>query len=660
MYGGMGGGFFHLGLMADDEKSKPKVTWSLVRRVLSYARPYVGGIIVVLICILTTTAMGLVTPLIFRDLIDNTLPTKNYNRLNWLALALVMIPIGSSVIRLFQRKINASIGTGVVFDLRMRVYSHIQRMSLRFFINTRTGELMSRLNNDVRGAQTAVSDTIVEIVTNTVTVIATLAVMIALDWRLTLIGLAILPLFAVLGKRLGKRLRDIVRKSMESAARMNAVMNETLNISGSLLVKLFGRGDTEVERFRERASEVREIGIRQAVVGNRFFILIGLVSTIGTALVYLVGGHLVIRGVFTIGTIVAFSSYLTQLYGPLRTLTNAPVAFAQSMVSFERVFEVIDLPLEIDDKPNAVELDSVEGRIEFKQVTFVYGDNERQYLGEVKRYGRHQSSEMTLTGRANGKAQPESRASGRSQAREKAVDDLSFAVEPGQLAALVGPSGAGKTTVTYLLPRLYDPTSGDILIDGYDLKDVTVASLAAQIGMVTQEVYLFHDTIRTNLAYARLDATNDEIESACKAAHIHDFISELPHGYDTVVGERGYRLSGGEKQRLALARVILKDCRILILDEATSHLDSQSELLIQDALKTVMQGRTSLVIAHRLSTILAADVIMVMDKGRIVEQGNHGELIALGGLYAGLVATQFQQDRRPPGNVHADHGRHVD
>jgi len=632
-------------MIAEDENAKKKVTWALVGRVLSYARPYARSILVVLLCILATTGLSLVTPLILRDLIDRTLPQKDVLRLNWLAAALIGIPLVRSAIRILQAKVNATIGTGVIFDLRMKVYSHLQRMSLRFFTHTKTGELMSRLNNDVRGAQTAVSDTIIEIVRNVVTVVATLSIMIALEWRLTLLGLAVLPVFVFLGRRVGRKLRDLARKSMEGWAQMNAMMNETLNISGALLVKLFGRGNTETERFRGRASYVREIGIRQAVTGSKFMVTIGLVSAVGTAVIYLVGGHLVIREIFTVGTIVAFAAYLTQLYDPLRALTNAPVAFAQSMVSFERVFEVVDLPLEIQDGPDAVVLSGLQGRVEFRDVVFRYGRDDQQLLSEVKRYGRGQSADMTLSGRSpggapNGPAEPPARTS---QARENALDGISFAIEPGQLAALVGPSGAGKTTVSYLLPRLYDPSGGAILLDGTDLRRISLESLTAQIGMVTQEVYLFHDTLRTNLSYARLNATQGQIEAACRAAHIHDFISELPDGYDTVVGERGYRLSGGEKQRVALARVILKDPRILVLDEATSHLDSQSEVLIQDALKTVMRGRTSLVIAHRLSTIQAADLILVMDAGRIVERGTHEELLRAGGLYTGLVRTQFER-----------------
>jgi ATP-binding cassette subfamily B protein len=412
---------------------------------------------------------------------------------------------------------------------------------------------------------------------------------------------------------------------------------------------------------------VRDIGIQRAVVGTSFFVIIGLVSAIGTALVYSIGGYLAIQQVFTVGTIVAFGAYLTSLYSALQGLANAPVEFATSVVSFERVFEVIDLPAEIEDQPNATVLKETRGELVFDDVTFVYGPKDGTLLSEVHRFGQVTSVTAALSG-----DKPETKSSnggrhsgqdghrstkadiaetdtveevspGRSQARIHALEGLSFQVAPGQLVALVGPSGAGKTTLTYLIPRLYDPTSGRILLDGHDLRQVTLDSLSEQIGMVTQETHLFHDTIRTNLAYAKLDASQAELEAASRAANIHDFIAELPEGYDTVVGERGYRLSGGEKQRLALARVILKDPRILVLDEATSHLDSESEALIQEALKRVMAGRTSIVIAHRLSTILAADLILVMDRGQIVEQGTHAELLDLGGLYASLYETQFNR-----------------
>ena len=641
-----GGGWFVY--MRGDEGDRPPLTRALLGRVLGYARPYTRGIVFMLAAILATTGLGLVTPLVFRDLIDHTLPAGDIPRLNALALALVLIPLLSGGIRVVQRKVNATIGEGVIFDLRVALYAHLQRMSLRFFTQTRTGELMSRLNNDVVGAQTAISSTIVDIITNLVTVIATLAVMLALEWRLTLLGIAILPLFIVIARRLGVRLRDIAREQMDHNARMNATMNETLNISGALLVKLFGRQRTEVERFAGRAAQVRDTGVKQAVAGSQFFVLIGLVSAVGTALVYWVGGHLVIEGAFTVGTIVAFGAYLTQLYGPLQALTTAPVAFAQSMVSFERVFEVLDLPLEIAEKPGALALAQVRGELAFEDVSFAYSADTDQRLSAVTRHGSMDSVGAVFSGgESNGGEHSAARPAPetQNQARETALEGVTFSIAPGQLVALVGPSGAGKTTLTYLIPRLYDPTAGRILLDGHDLRDLTLDTLAASVGMVTQETYLFHDTIRTNLLYARPDASAADLEAACRAANIHDFIAALPDGYDTIVGERGYRLSGGEKQRIAIARVILKDPRILVLDEATSHLDSQSEALIQEALKTVQAGRTALVIAHRLSTVLAADLILVLDRGRVVERGTHAALLAQGGLYARLYETQFSPER---------------
>jgi ATP-binding cassette subfamily B protein len=465
-----------------------------------------------------------------------------------------------------------------------------------------------------------------------------------------LISIAIVPLFIMAARRLGTVLRDIAREAMDANAKMNAMLNETLNIGGAILVKLFGRAPLEVNRFESRAASVRDIGVRRAILGTGFFVIIGLISAVGTALVYTLGGYLVIRDVFTIGTIVAFGAYLTSLYTALAGLANAPVEFATSVVSFERVFEVIDLPRDIDEAPDALELSDVRGELVFEDVTFHYAVNETLLLSEVRRYG---SMDSVTTALSDGKRELEKGngaasepVTGRSQARELALQGITFVAWPGQLTALVGPSGAGKTTLTYLIPRLYDPDQGCILLDGVDLRRASLDSLAAQIGMVTQETHLFHDTIRTNLIYARLEATQAELEAACRAANIHDFIMDLQDGYDTIVGERGYRLSGGEKQRIALARVILKDPRVLVLDEATSHLDSESEALIQDALKRVMAGRTNIVIAHRLSTILAADQILVMDRGQIVERGTHGELSALGGLYASLYETQFSRERQ--------------
>ena len=650
---------------------KPKVTKQLLLRVLTYARGYWWNIAGMLVTILITTGLSLLTPLIFRNMIDVVIPAKDVNRLVWLGVALLAIPALTGVVNVFQRRLNSTVGEGVIYDLRSSLFSRLQRMSLRFFTNTKSGELMSRLNNDVVGAQNAISNTIVNIVTNLIEAIALLMVMLTMQWQLTLISIVILPLFIIAAQRLGNTLRDIARQAMETNAQMNAHMNETLNIGGALLVKLFGRTREEENRFRQRAASVRDIGIRRAVVGSSFFVIFGLITAVGTALVYGLGGWYVIEGVFTVGTIVAFGSYLGQLYGALQGLAGAPVEFSTSMVSFERVFEVIDLPQDIIEKENATPLRDVRGELEFDNVSFDYHIDPSKLLKDVKRYGRHEDVGAVLSladkktaddggqtskgenGRGSAVNRREERTASSSdgetdspsQARDVALERISFVAHPGQLIALVGPSGAGKTTTTYLIPRLYDPTSGVIRIDGHDLKDVTLESLSSAIGMVTQETYLFHDTIRTNLTYAKIDATQAEIESAARAANIHNFIMDLPDGYDTIVGERGYRLSGGEKQRIALARVILKDPRILVLDEATSHLDSESESLIQEALKRVMAGRTSIVIAHRLSTILAADLILVMDRGQIVEKGTHDELIAFNGLYAQLYETQFRGER---------------
>ena len=640
-----GGGYWRH--MRNVEEHRANVTWALLRRVLVYAWPWRLSLALMLLIILVSAGLGLLTPLIFRDLIDRTLPTGDAQRLHFLSVLLITLPLAIGGLRLWQRKLGALIAESLIFELRLKLFEHMQRMSLRFFTHTQTGELMSRLNNDVIGAQTAISNTIVDIVSNAVTAIATLGVMLTLEWRLTLLGVAVLPVFALAARRIGLRLREIARRQMNQNARMNATINETLNISGALLVKLFGRQANEVARFRERAAALRDTGVEQALTGSKFFILIGLVSATGTALVYWVGGMMVIEQVFTVGTIVAFGAYLTQLYGPLQALTTAPVAFAQSMVSFERVFEVLDLPLEIEEREDAIELQHPRGELTFDNVSFSYRESGSNLLRDVTRHGRLEDIAV-ISGTA--RQAEEQRSSNNSaddstsQARVQALEEISFSIEPGQLVALVGPSGAGKSTMTWLIPRLYDPDSGRILIDDIDLRAVTLESLVRQIGMVTQETYLFHDSIRSNLRYAKLDAGDAEMEAACHAANIHDFIADLDKGYDTLVGERGYRLSGGEKQRIAIARVILKDPRILVLDEATSHLDSKSEALIQQALKTVQQGRTSLVIAHRLSTILAADLILVLDRGRVIERGKHETLLAHGGLYQQLYETQFRPE----------------
>jgi ATP-binding cassette subfamily B protein len=631
---------------APDEK--PKITRGLLKRVWSYARPYRWWILGMLAMTLATTGLALLTPLILRELIDQTLPARDLHHLLWLTVALVAIPLLTASLNVLLRQFNARVGEGVTYDLRVDLFSYLQRMSLGFFTHTKIGELMSRLNNDVVGAQSAISNTFVSIVTSLIQAVVVLAVMFTLEWRLTLISIIILPVLLFAAHNLGNRLRDITRQQLDIIAKMNAVMQELLNISGALLVKLFGHTKDEDNHFKQRAKDVRDINVRRAVTGALFFVSIGLMSSIGVALVYGFGGYLVIKQTLTIGTIVALAVYLGTLYGALQVLTNAPVDFATSMVSFERVFEVLDLPQEITEKADAHVLSDVRGVIEFKDVSFHYIKEGKGLLKDIRRFGLLQDTQ-SIPPRDSARQMPsdtgnqDDEITPFNQAREEVLDHISFRAEPGQLVALVGPSGAGKTTLTYLIPRLYDPTAGSILIDGHDLRDVALTSLTAQIGMVTQETYLFNDTIHANVLYGKLDATQKEIEAAARAANIHDFIMGLPLQYQTIVGERGYRLSGGEKQRLALVRVILKNPRILVLDEATSSLDSQSEALIQEALSRVMVGRTNIVIAHRLSTILAADLILVLDFGRIVERGTHGELLAKSGLYAHLYETQFRR-----------------
>ncbi len=640
--GGGGGGFKHLANAPDEV---PHVSWKLLKRVLLYAKPYKWTLLGMLVIILATTGLTLLTPMVIKQLIDKTIPSKNIPGLILFSACLFFIPGVNGLLSVIQRRLSVSVGEGVIYDLRVALYSGLQRMSLRFFTNTKVGELMSRLNNDVVGAQNAISSTFISILTNIVQVIAVMGFMLALDWRLMLISIAIVPLFILAVRKLSNKMRDLVRAQMEANAQMNAMMQETLNIGGALLVKLFGRRQLEVERFSERAQQVKNKGVERSFIGAVFMAIIGLVSAVGTSLVYGFGGYFVIRGEFTVGLIVAFGSYLANLYGAMFSLSNAPVDFATSVVSFERVFEVIDLPLDIVEKENPVRVKNVKGELSFKDVSFTYQAGDEHLLSDVRRYGSTESVTAALSGSTSASTSEESH---HSQARGNALEHVSFRVEPGSLVALVGPSGAGKTTLTYLIPRLYDPTSGSIHIDGIDLRDLDLDDLSNQIGMVTQETYLFHDTIRTNLIYSKLDATQAELEEACKAANIHDFISDLPDGYDTVVGERGYRLSGGEKQRIALARVILKDPRILVLDEATSSLDSESEALIQEALKRVMAKRTSIVIAHRLSTILAADQILVIDRGQVVESGTHRELLTQKGLYAQLYKTQFRKTEMEP------------
>ena len=639
-------------LRYDKERDRPQISWALLKRVAAYARPYWPKTFTLVILIILTSSLSLVSPLLFRDLLDNALPNKDAARLNWLALGLFVLPILTGLIQVAQRYLSSAVGEGIICDLRQALYAHMQRMSMRFFTHTKTGEMMSRLNNDVNGAQQAVTGTLISLVTNIISLISTLIVMISLEWRLTLLGVIILPLFVLPSRRIGRVLRRITRQHMQFRAEMSALMNETLNVSGALLVKIFGRKDDEVHRFAEKAVQVRDISVKRSLVGRWFFMGLGLVGAVGTALVYWLGGHLMLRGAFSIGTIVAFSAYLTRLYRPLTALTNARIEFATSLVSFERVFEVLDMPVEIDDRSDAIVLKQCQGHVRFENVSFSYDadPDAAVALQDVERFGRRGGGPVvTKSGRQAESYRSTSRQG--SQGQRQVLQEIGFEMQPGQLTALVGPSGAGKTTITYLVPRLYDPTEGCILLDGHNLRDLQLASLSANIGMVTQETYLFHDTIRANLLYAKPEATQEELEAACRAANIHAFIAGLPDGYDTIAGERGYRLSGGEKQRVAIARVVLKDPRVLILDEATSHLDSESEALIQRALERVMVGRTSLVIAHRLSTILSADQILVIDQGRLVQRGNHEALLAQGGLYRDLYERQFSVAEKSGGSA---------
>jgi ATP-binding cassette subfamily B protein len=581
--------------------------------------------ILVLVIILVTSLIQLVPPLLYRDLFDRVIPEKDVSRLLWLSAGMIGIPVVASFLDVAQRYFSAKLGEGVIHDLRQEMYEHLQNMSLRFFTHTRQGEIVSRLNSDVIGAQSAVTNTLPNVITNSFSLVSTLIVMFSIDWRLTLLSVIVLPLFLLPARRIAGVLRVIRREGMEHNADMSSMIAETLTINGALLVKTFGRQQFEKDRFRQVNAKVRDIGVRRALVGRWFFVGLGIAATIGTGLVYGVGGYLAIVERISTGTIVAFVAYLIRLYMPISALSNIQVEFVTSMVSFERVFEYLDLIVEIDDKPDAVVLQDVSGLIRFENVSFDYMEA-NQRLGLEIETGEGEDDEI---------------APAFIPTRRYALEGLNFEIEPGQLVALVGPSGAGKTTLTYMLPRLYDPTEGNITLDGINLRDVSQQSLARQLGMVTQETYLFHDSIRRNLTYARADATDEALTEATKAANIYDFIQNLPNGFDTVVGERGYRLSGGEKQRLAIARVVLKNPRILILDEATSHLDSTSEALIQQALEPLMKGRTSLVIAHRLSTILAADKILVLDEGRLVEQGTHESLMTAAGLYAELYETQF-------------------
>jgi ATP-binding cassette subfamily B protein len=601
---------------------------ALVRRVWRFARPYKAMLVGFLITIVLEAFVGIGPTLMIKRIVDEIVGAKDESLVTTLGLLMIAFAFADALLSLAERWWSARIGEGLIFDLRVSLFDHTQRMPIAFFTRTQTGALISRMNNDVIGAQRALTGTLGSVVSNVVTLAVTLTAMAFLEWRLTLLTLVLLPVFVLPAKRIGRQLQTITREAMDLNAEMNTTMTERFNVSGALLVKLFGRHDDEATDFSRRAGRVRDIGVRSAMYGRVFFIALTLVGAVGLAAVYLIGGRLVISGAITLGTMVALASFVVRVYGPLTALTNARVDIMTAFVSFERVFEVLDTSSAIVERPGAIDLIDPQGRIELDEVWFRY-----PAASEV--------SIKSLEADPNS-GRPLSDAPGAMVLR-----GISAVIEPGQLVALVGPSGGGKTTISNLVPRLYDVTSGAVRIDGHDVRDLTEKSLRAAIGVVSQDAHLFHDTVMSNLRYARPDADLSEIHDACRAAQIHDVIAALPEGYDTVVGERGYRLSGGEKQRLAIARMLLKDPTIVILDEATSNLDSENEAAIQQALAHALAGRTAVVIAHRLSTITNADQILVVDEGQIVERGQHDDLLAADGLYADLYRTLVRADVEP-------------
>jgi ATP-binding cassette, subfamily B, bacterial len=595
------------------DRSVARRAWGLT---VPYRRRLWGFLSIIVLMAIATAA----PPQLVRLVIDRAIPAGDMGLLTWLFLAMLGVALAVATLSMVERWLSASIGEELILDLRTMLYRHVQSMPLGFFTRTQTGALITRLNNDVVGAQRAMTGTLGGIVDNLIGVSVTLVAMLLLEWRVTLLSLVLLPLFIIPARIVGERLQSLSRRSMALNAEMNTVMTERFHVAGALLVKLFGRNDRESELFRDRAAQVAGIGVRTAIHGRALFASLGFVGALATALVYLVGGRIVITtpGV-QVGTVVALGMYVTQLYGPLAQLSNARVDLMTALVSFERVFEVMDLPRSIEEKPDAVELVVPAGHVRFERVSFRYpaasGSSLESLEGPRSEHG--------------------------DDASDWILRDIELDLQPGTMTALVGPSGAGKSTLSSLVPRLYDVTEGRVTVDGHDVRDLTLTSLASAVGVVSQDAHLFHDSIGVNLRYARPDATDAELVAACTAARIHHVIERLPDGYETIVGERGYRLSGGEKQRLSIARVLLKDPAIVVLDEATAHLDTESERLVQAALKETLVGRTSLVIAHRLSTVADADMIVVLEAGEIVERGTHLELIAAGGLYAELARTQF-------------------
>jgi ATP-binding cassette subfamily B protein len=605
--------------MTRDPSQVSRVGWPVVKRILGYARPYRVLVIAYLVTLVLASLLTVAQPLVFRQIVDNGIAQGNAALVTSLAILVAVLALLDAGINLVGRWYSARIGEGLIYDLRTQVYDHVQRQSVAFFTRAQTGALVSRLNSDVIGAQQAFTSTLGGVVGNLITVSIVLVTMFLLSWQVTLLSLVLVPLFLLPARWMGRRLQALTKQQMQVNAQMSTQMTERFNVAGALLVSLFGRPEREHEEFSGRAAQVRDAGVSIAMANRWFFTALLLVGSIATAITYGVGGNLVIGGAITLGTLLALVALLAQLYGPLTALSNVRIDVMTALVSFERVFEVLDLPPLVRDAPDAVPVPDGPLAVEFDHVGFRYPTADEVSLASLESVAREDSL----------------------RSEEPVLHDVSFRAEPGQMVALVGPSGAGKTTITALIPRLYDVTQGSVRVGGADVRDLELGSLRDAVGVVTQDAHLFHDTIAANLRYARPDATEEEIRTALRDARILDLIESLPAGLGTVVGDRGYRLSGGEKQRLAIARLLLKAPRIVILDEATAHLDSESEAAVQQALAQALRGRTSIVIAHRLSTVRQADVILVVDQGRIIERGTHEQLLAAGGAYANLYSTQF-------------------
>ncbi len=648
---GMGGG---MAAYAEEQKKRGRKTDSrTVRRVAAAFSPYKFQIILVLIAIILTTVLGLVNPFLIQFIFDDAIGKRNLHLLIIFVGIMIIMPIITGIIGVGQTYLNNMIGQQVMRDFRNKLYEHLQSLSLRFFTSTKTGEIQSRLSNDVGGVQGVVTNTATSIVSNVSTALSTIIAMLFISPLLTLISLGLLPIFLWITYKVGNVRRVTSKETQQSMAALTAMMQETLSVSGILLSKTFGRQKYAQERFEKENQNLTNLEVRQQMIGRWFFMFIGTFFSITPAVVYLVAGWQIINNPLhsgiTLGGIVAFTTLQSRLFFPIGQLLSIQVDIQGALALFDRIFEYLDLPIDIQDSPNPLHLtnDDVRGEITFNDVSFTYKRDESisSLIGLDTNNGKTNGD-----GKGNGKADkpvvavPVTMTEQVLETTDRpTLNHVSFDIQPGQLAALVGPSGAGKTTITYLVPRLYDVDSGSVEIDGHNVKDIALSSLGDIIGVVTQETYLFNASIRENLLYARLDATEEEMIAAAKAAAIHDRIMELDDGYETLVGERGFKLSGGEKQRIAIARVILKNPRILILDEATSALDTHSERLIQAALEPLMKNRTTLAIAHRLSTIRAADVILVVDHGEIVERGTHEELLERNGLYAKLYNEQFSQ-----------------